>query len=363
MKILYDGYIYSSQFVGGINRYFTNIISGLPPDYKPSLTIVQSHNQSYPCHPNLQLFSYPRFKYRPGRISYWLEKYYFRLVSNSGYDLIHPTYYWMLTRQPMNKCSCPVVITVHDMIDEIYSGTTSSHISVIEAKRKAIVSASSIICVSNNTKKDLLNLYPISEEKISVVYHGCEINISMSYGDELIPSKPYFLYVGGRSGYKNFDYLLKVFAKILPKNSDLCLCVVGSPFNLNEIKMITDLGIGQNITLVPYSTDTYLAKLYRCSVAFIYPSLYEGFGIPILEAMNCHTPVVASESSSIPEVLGEAGLLFDPRSIDELADRLLFLLDNSSARHNFILEGQKQAEKFTWTKALDKTLSIYKSLV
>ena len=111
-----------------------------------------------------------------------------------------------------------------------------------------------------------------------------------------------------------------------------------------------------------YVCDRHLAKLYRCSVAFVYPSLYEGFGIPPLEAMSCKTPVVAANCSSIPEVVGDAGLLFNPKATGDLADILLLLLDSPKERDRLIAKGHQRAQMFSWDKTVAQTVDVYRSV-
>jgi len=122
------------------------------------------------------------------------------------------------------------------------------------------------------------------------------------------------------------------------------------------------LSLGKSIEHYGYASDCHLAKLYRCSVAFVYPSLYEGFGIPPLEAMSCGTAVVASNTSSIPEVVGDAGILFDPTSTSDLVDILLNLLENSSKRECLISKGLVRASMFSWDQTIAQTLEVYRSI-
>lgn len=363
MRVLYDGNIYSFQRAGGINRYFANLISRLPESFIPVLTTCQSREVNYPVHPNLKTFYYKRFDFRPKRLSYWLEEYYFRYVAGyNHFDIIHPTYYLLLTRQRIDKCCSPVVLTVHDMIHEIFSELIDPKGQQAEEKRKAILAAQAIICVSENTKKDLLERYLLPENRVTVTHLASEINASLSHGPEPVPSRPYYLYVGGRYRYKNFDGLLLAFAKAISVRPDIALCVVGSPFDEIEEKLIADLKLTDYIEHYGYACDRHLAKLYRCSVAFVYPSLYEGFGIPPLEAMSCGTPVVASNCSSIPEVVGDAGVLFNPKATGELADILLFLLDNPIERDRLITEGYQRAKAFDWDKTVAQTLDVYRAV-
>ena len=361
MRIFYDGQVYKIAPNRGISRYFANIISRLPESYTPLLTTYASE-VNYPSHPNLQLFKYKKF--RPGRLSYWLEKYYFNFVSNSNkFDLAHPTYYSLLSSQEISKYSCPVVLTVWDMIYELFSEKMDPDGQQAEEKRKAIHAAQTIICISESTKKDLLERHSLPENKVKVTYLASGINASIAYGSEPVPSRPYYLYVGSRDiSYKNFDGLLSAFAKAVSVRSDLVLCVVGSPLNQMEKKLITEFKLANHIEHYSNPNDCHLAKLYRCSIALVYPSLYEGFGIPPLEAMSCGTVTIAADCSSIPEVVGDAGILFNPRSTLDLADILLSLLDNSLERDRLIAKGHQRAKMFSWDKTVAQTLDIYRSV-
>jgi glycosyltransferase involved in cell wall biosynthesis len=364
MRILYDGQIYEMQFSGGINRYFANLISKLPADFTPALTTRQPQNVYSPTHPRLKTFYYKRFGFRPGRVSYALEKSYFSAVDFFySFDLIHPTYYSLLNLPEISQCRYPIVLTVWDMIHELFAEKMDPNGQVAEMKRKAVLSAQAIICISENTKKDLLEVYSVPEEKVSVTHLASEIDASFSHCSEPVPSRPYYLYVGGRFSYKNFDGLLAAFAKAVSVRPEIALCVVGSPFNETEKKLIADLKLTDRIEHYKHASDSHLAKLYRCSLALVYPSLYEGFGIPPLEAMSCGTAVVASNCSSIPEVVGDAGILFDPKSVGDLADILLFLLDNSVERDRLIAKGYRRAQTFSWDKTAAQTIDVYRSLI
>jgi glycosyltransferase involved in cell wall biosynthesis len=372
MQILYDGKIYSIQKIGGINRYFYNLVSRLPGDFTPYLTAFSTYiDINYPIHPNLKLLSYKRVKFRPQRFAQWVEKLYstwqdYQYFKNDSelnrFNIAHPTWNSLLTQQPIQNYSCPVVITVHDMIQEIFPDMVVSSAKQIEEKRKAILAAQAIICVSENTKKDLLERYKLPEDRVVVTHLASELDIKLAYGSELVSSRPYFLYVGSRYTYKNFDGLLLAFCKAVSVQPDILLCVVGAPFNEAERKRIAELNLTNHIENYGQVSDRYLAKLYRCSVAFVYPSLYEGFGIPPLEAMACGTAVVASNCSSIPEVVGDAGILFSPKAITDLADILLLLLNSPTECDRLIDKGFQRAKQFSWHKTAAQTVEIYRSV-
>lgn len=363
MRILYDGMIYAVQQAGGINRYFANIISRLPEHYRPVLTTFSRHTINYPAHSSLKVRSYRRF--RPGRLSDIVGRRYFDAIQESGrYDVAHPTYYSLLSRREMNCYRCPMVLTIYDMIHEVlphFMDASQSEVSV--QKRKAVASAQSIICISENTKQDLIEYCKVPEDKIVVTYLASEIDASISYGGEKVPERPYFLYVGSRAAYKNFDRLLLACSVISRTNSEIALCVVGAPWTDAEKKRIAELDLAQTLVHMGHASDAHLAKLYRCSQAFIYPSLYEGFGIPPLEAMSCGAMVIASNTSSLPEVMGQAGLLFTPTKTDELIDRMRYVCDGNLDREGLAAAGYRQASLFSWVETAAKTVKTYQSVV
>jgi glycosyltransferase involved in cell wall biosynthesis len=362
MRILYDGQIYKYQAAGGISRYFANLISRLPQNFTPYLSVPQQHKVIYPEHPNLKFWKYKQF--RPLHISHRLEKYYFRTANIfNDFDIVHPTYYSLLSQQDLNKYKHPFVLTVYDMVHEIFREQIDPKGEQSEQKRKAIFAAYRVICISENTKKDLINWYSVPEEKITVTYLASGIDVRLSHGSEPIPSQPYYLYVGSRdANYKNFDTLLMAFTKVVSVKPEMILCVVGYPFSETEVKLIAELKLTDRIKHYAYPNDSHLAKLYRCSIAFVYPSLYEGFGIPPLEAMSCGTVVVASNSSSIPEVVGDAGILFNPTATRDLADILLSLVDSTAERARLIAKGQQRAKAFSWDKTTQQTVDVYHSV-
>lgn len=361
MQVLYDGHIYLMQAAGGVNRYFANLIGRLPADVIPHLTMCGSRSVNFPMNSRLRVHNYRRF--RPASVSYRLEKLFFDYTSKARhYDLAHPTYYTLLSRSEFGKYRCPVVLTVWDMIHELFPAELDPQGRQAEEKRRAVMAAQAVICISENTKNDLLERYPVAPDKVWVTHLASEIDASLANGPEPVPTRPYYLYVGLRYRYKNFNGLLAAFARMRSAPPGFALCVVGAPFTDSEKKLIAELGVGEAIEHYEQVTDAHLAKLYHRSVAFVYPSLYEGFGIPPLEAMSCGTPVVAANRSSIPEVVGDAGLLFDPENTDELTDILTTLAEDSSQRERLIAKGRERAKAFSWDKTVAQTLGIYREV-
>jgi len=362
LRVLYDGLIYRTQAAGGINHYTANLIGKLPDTFVPSLVVARAREINYPSHPNLRVFRQKVFGHYI--ITRSIERLHFNLTTDFNrqrFDVVHPTYYFLLARRSFADFRCPVVVTVHDMIHELFPRVDFLGAHARE-KRKALMAARAIICVSENTKKDLLERYPSLENKVTVTHLAAEMDASESYGPEPVPARPYFLYVGSRPSYKNFGGLLTAFAKALSARSCVSLCVVGKPFDRAERKRIAELKLADRIEHYGFVSDRHLAKLYRCGVAFVYPSLYEGFGIPPLEAMACGAAVIASNRSSIPEVVGDAGLLFDPESNGEMAEMMISLFDDPTARERLIARGVERAKMFNWEKTVARTVEVYRSV-
>lgn len=370
MRILYDGQVYRWQSNGGVNRYFANVIGGLPNNFAPSLLVGKGDTANLPAHRNLKVYEYgrrsPGLNRFPPRLARYHSALRDRLLTSAlprrRFDVFHPTYYTLLTGRDPGAYRSPLVLTVWDMIHEIFAAELDPSGEHAAWKRRAILAAERIICISESTKKDLLERYAVPEERVAVTHLAADINASLSHGPEPVPPGPYFLYVGGRWPYKNFDGMLRAFARAAARRADLLLCVVGKPFTADEGRLIGDLKLAERVRHYGHADDSHLAKLYRCSLALVYPSLYEGFGIPPLEAMSCGTVAVVANTSSLPEVVGDAGLLFDPRSADELGDMLLSLTENEALRRELIEKGRRRAEGFSWGKTVRQTLDIYRSV-
>lgn len=361
MRVLYDGHIYRSQKTGGVNRYFANLIGGLPDNVQPILLsdCVREHN--FPTHPRLRLIQGKQ--QRPGYLARRLLALYFRLAARAiPFEVAHPTYYSLLTRLPLSAYRRPVVITIYDMIHELFPNEMDPTGIAAHEKQRAVAQAQAVLCISENTRRDLLRFYPTAEEKAQVIPLAADLAQSMSYGSEPVPDRPYFLFVGQRDGYKNFAALRTAFARIAATRPEAMLCVVGPPFSAAEEEALTQARIRDRVEHCGSVTDAHLAKLYRCSTAFVYPSLYEGFGLPILEAMACGAAVVANDRASIPEVAGEAALLCDTAQGDDLTDALRLVFDNTSTRTELAAKGLRRAAQFSWKETAARTADVYRAI-
>ncbi len=280
-------------------------------------------------------------------------------------DIFHETYYTMADNCP---ASARRIITVYDMIHEIFPeyfepGLLSRFLKI---KAHAINRADHVICISENTKIDLIKLLAIPEEKISVVHLGSSL-IQNHHVDSVTDTgvqKPYLLFVGNRTGHKNFNRLLHAYAKFpLLRDKFQLVCFGGDVFSPDEIQLVHSLSLDTDRILHIKGGDSYLADIYASASALVYPSIYEGFGIPPLEAMLLGCPVISSNSSSLPEILGDAAEFFDPVDITAIGMAITRVVTDPERCKSLITAGQIRAQSFSWEKCAKNTLDVYQQVL
>ncbi|MDR2057876.1 MAG: glycosyltransferase family 4 protein [Dysgonamonadaceae bacterium] len=358
MKVLYDNQIFSMQQFGGISRYFYELIRILKNDIHYSLPIVFSNNH-YLQNLDITTFRtfFPNHKFK-GRttiiqlFNYLLQRKFF----NSDYDIFHPTYYNPYFLKYIKKK--PFVLTIHDLTYEKFPVKLLQNDWTIRGKKILVEKAGQIIAVSENTKKDIVDMLHIEPDKVRVIYHGC--SLKPCYEKRMNLPDRFLLFVGERGGYKNFENLAKAFSSLLQVDNELKLVVTGRPFSPDEQFFFKSLRIEKNV--IHYFTDNEsLAELYSSALAFVYPSVYEGFGIPILEAFTCGCPVILSRSSCFPEIAGNAGVYFDPFNVDSIIESIKSVMFHHSFRNELIEKGKERSKYFSWEKTAKETLKLYQS--
>ncbi len=363
MRILYDGSIYQAQAAGGVNRYFANLIARLPACVTPILSATCHHRLQYPRHVNLDLHV-KGFDHRPKSVARWRrQRHFHRLYDRLCPDILHPTSYGLLSGQSLEDSRRPYVLTVYDMTHERFARLIDPRGTRAAIKRQAIGSARAIICVSHSTKRDLLEFCAVPEERVAVIHLAAGLDSAEADASAATPPAPFFVYVGSRATYKNFDRLRGAMRAVVARWPDCRLCVVGAPLARAEHRRVAELGLGDCVVPYGYATDGQLAQLYGASLALVYPSLYEGFGLPPLEAMRCGTVVVASDASSLPEVVDDAAVLFDPTSTDHLVAILCELLDDPGLRAPLIARGRRRAALFDWERTAARTIDVYQAVL
>ena len=261
----------------------------------------------------------------------------------------------------------PHIITVYDMIHERFPESFHALDNTLEIKRLAVERADLVIAISDHIRKDLLELYSLSPDKVTTVHLGFdnfEVSAAIhSDGLTLKNEEPFLLYVGNRAGYKNFNYFLKAYVASFWLRSNFSIVAFGGGnFTIGEKRLIADLQL-DTMKINHLSGDDRLpGSLYRKAAAFIYPSRYEGFGIPPLEAMAHDCPVIASHVSSIPEIVGEAGSYFDQNSVENIRVVMEQTLSSQQVINELKLKGRQRLTQFSWEKCAESTLKIYQQV-
>ena len=260
------------------------------------------------------------------------------------------------------------IITVHDVARLCFDfdGEPAKERSLLDLDVRGIKRAAHIIAVSQNTKHDLVRYLKVPEEKVSVVYNGVDHNLFKPGKKSLFvnPGKPYILYVGSERPRKNLSRLLQALSKIRADFPGLKLMKVGSPgrsheFRKQTLREVESLRVSDDVTFVEHVPEDDLPYYYSCACLLAYPSLYEGFGLPPLEAMACGCPVITSNTSSLPEVVGDAAIMIDPYDVDALAKAMTEILTNDRLREEMVKKGLAQARKFSWERTAEETLKVY----
>jgi glycosyltransferase involved in cell wall biosynthesis len=364
---------------GGIGRYTREIIQALAKvDSENEYHLYSAKRPKETPIPD-PLPTGPNFSYHEAPLSErWLYRIWYRLNLpipvqwiTGSLDLLHSPDFVL----PPLRDNIPSLLTIHDLsfvhFPETFTDSLVSYLNNVVPR--SIEAASHILADSESTKNDLLAIWGVAPEKISVLYSGVNSLFRPVTDDHVqettrqkygIGDKPYLLTVGTVQPRKNYQLLVRAFKTISQSHSHN-LVVVGAMGWLHEqlLEEIEKQGLSNRVVLTGFVDDSDLPSLYSGATLFLFPSLYEGFGLPILEAMACGVPVIASNVSSLPEVAGEAAVLLSP--IDEVgwADKMHQLLADASLRTRLVAAGFIQAQEFTWKNSAAQLLAIYKQLL
>jgi len=372
-KILLDTQIFTRQKFGGISRYFIELYSvfsrneqlniDFPILYTSNLYFKETHFYESGFQKKYSfLIKYSKIlrPFLPRKLERKGTKKVIELLKRQEFDVFIPTYYdpYFL---PHIKTK-PFVLTVHDMIHELYPQYFSNEPETIQNKKVLIENATKIIAISENTRKDLIRIYPqIDPGKIEVIYLAHTVKNGPL--KELDVPERYILFVGQRSAYKNFHFFLKAVSSLIHEYTDLFVfCAGGNSFTEEELALIKELNISDRVLQKNFE-DSELSSYYSKALCFVFPSEYEGFGIPVLEAMAAACPVVLTKASSFPEVAGDAGIYFELNNCEDLTNKIDELLNDATLRQVYKTKGITQASKFSWEKTAEETFKVYQQAI
>ncbi len=357
LRVLYDHQVFSYQAHGGVSRYFSELIQGLESrGHQAVRGWLWTPNRYLP---GPDLFGSLRFKGKA-----LLRSAANLQVSLSGlrrpFDLFHPTYYdpYFLSRLQGR----PFVLTIHDMTHELFPADLADARTVTVRKKLLATLASRVIAVSENTKADAVRLLGLDSSKVVVVPHGNSLHPGFVQPKAPGNKEPYWLYVGARKQYKDFSVLVKALAlRGAGQRGETLVMVGGGAVTQGEAALLRISGLAGRWTQTDCS-ESELAGWYAGAMALVYTSRYEGFGMPLLEAMAWGCPVIASRSSCLPEVGGEAALYFSPGEADDLT-KVLEQLDGNTERQRLIDSGYARERQYSWETAVERTLSVYEAAI
>ncbi len=358
--------------MGGISTYSSELMKGMSKvDTKNRYHLIHgTHNNSelYKANGDILIESYlPNYIWRFTAAPIALRKL-------KNLDIVHDPY----DIGPLSfKMPFKTIITVHDLAYYVFP--RNSYLKNIVGHaillKHTLTTVDKIIAVSNSTKNDLINYFKIPAEKIVVIYHGVNEGYKIINEDLVNKTKQkyginfnYVLYVGSLEKRKNIQNLIKSIYKIKKMNTrykfEHKLLIVGkfSKDKNHLMKLIEKLNLQKDIVFTGFVSEKDLSNLYNGADLFVYPSTYEGFGLPPLESMSCGTPVITSNTSSLPEVVSGAGIMIDPYDIDLLAHKIVDVLTEDGLKEEMIKKGLKRSKLFSWEKCAKDTLKAYENI-
>lgn len=360
MRLALDEQIFAIQRYGGISRMFAELARQFSLHAAEGVTLAPLAAPVV----NRYILDDPQLStalHAQQARSEWtaLARYFSRLRSTKHIDVVHNTFY--LPHGLASTNGAKRVVTVHDMIPEMMP-QTRRRLDWLTLKRKYVETADLVICVSESTRDDLIRIYGHIEAPIRVVHHGV--------ADRFHPGAPrldflperYVLFVGNRGQYKDAELLFQAFAQIARDHDDLqLLCVGGSGLSASEVARLDSLGIRSRVSQ-RFLPDDQMVSAYAHAEVFVFPSRFEGFGLPALEAMATGTPVLLARATSLPEVGGKAAMYFSPGDPRELAEQLRELVENSGLRERMSKSGIEHAAAFTWSSTARRTAAAYREV-
>lgn len=358
MKVFFDHQCYWEKY-GGVSRYFTEILKTDIIGAEYELALKYSNNE-YLTELDVKykhIFEKLNIPKKQYLISNFNKPNSVSKLNKTGAKIVHITHYDpYLFKYKNNKT---IISTIYDLNFFTIPQYFRRNFNILKSWQTECVKQSDfLITISENSKNDLIKYFNFDEKRIKVIHLGVNEQFKKSNEDRLI-KVPYILFVGRRNGYKNFETLLKSYINL--GKSDIALVCTGASFSKTEMDMFDKLGYSNKIIHVN-ANEEQLVNLYSNAICFIFPSLYEGFGLPLLEAMGCECPVLCSNSSCFPEIAGDAAVYFDSKSVNDCTEKLEEIIKNTSLRESLKTKGLIRKKNFSWDITRKEHFDLYKKL-
>ena len=364
MQVFFDYQTFTTTQYNGISRYFVELAARLSvyPDVKVKVVspIIRSlflgEQRSRVPTVGIDLSHVKRL---PAKVVRPIDAVLFNsYVKFDVPDIVHETAYGRKKTVPK---SARMVTTIHDTIPDRFPNIFVNNKKHRAAIQNALNRADRVICVSQSTRRDVQELYEVDPSRLSVVMLGS--SLAPSPDGPLDIGMPYFLHVGARYEYKNFTGLIKAFGDARLFRTHKLVSFTRLPFEAMDFNAMDSAGVPRESVVRVGGDDRMLARYYAGAEALVFPSLYEGFGIPLVEAMHCGCPIISSNTSSLPEVAGDAALYCDPRDIRSISEAMVQVASSPAMKSLLIAKGQARAPSLSWARCAAETYAIYKDLL
>jgi len=356
MRIGFDARMISHP---GIGRYIKNLLNAMLP---------LNTEHEFLIFGNKGLLATCSLEPTSGSIVHWdapiysIKEQLSNPFNGHGLDIVHIPHF----NVPLGINKGKLVVTIHDLIYTKFP----EYLPLVKRKvakfliNSAIKRSDTIISVSENTKKDILEISPIAEKKTEVIFEAadpafkvlCDKGLLDSVRDRYSLPENMILFVGSLKRHKNIERLVDAYNKAKTRTS--CNLVIIGRYHKQDSKILRKIRSSGIIYLGEVPAEDIVA-IYNLADLLVFPSLYEGFGLPVLEAFASGVPVAASNASSLPEVVGSAGVLFDPYDTDDICDKICKIMSDKGLRHDLIEKGQERLKEFSWEKTAEQTLAVY----
>ena len=373
MKILIDGLIFNIYPFGGVARMFCEILPRIAErnqNIRFYILCDEKAVSSLPQHERIYPLYFRPWNFSPysisSRLNTWRKRYFDRQIKKFNPQIFHSTYY---TSSPCENVKS--VATVYDLIDYELPLMMPNGPKFLERQSSVLSQADHVISISKSTSEGAMSAFNLAIDKITTIhldasssFHPVPLKVKKQFREQYSRGRPFFLFVGATSSYKNLATLIRAFGIIRERTDHLLLLVGHSKKNIDQqfIDLAIKYQVEDRIVRLIHPDDTTLCQAYNAADAFVYPSLQEGFGIPLVEAMRCGTPIIASDIPVFREICGEGVLFFNPHVDTELAEQLNAVI-KPATQNKLAASGREREKLFSWDVAAEKIENIYIELV